>query len=149
MYKQEMISTIIAIFIIIFFIVMFFTWPAMFAVDIMTTKNPCCVAVIYNDKCKYSRRAREHLSNLPWLSWINVKHIPTIGVPTCDGKFTQELFSSGKRITAGSQASVLQANYISFLKKKFDFRGMTPHFCQVKDGQIVASCTGFPCSWYS
>lgn len=141
-------STVTAAFLIVLFLALVFTWPILFAASNLRDKEVSLVAVIYSDKCQHSRKAREKLKSIPWLHWVNIQHIPTIGVPSADAKFSSELFASRKRITAGTQSAALQAAYVAFLKKHFHFKQTTPHFCLIKDGVVKGTSTGFPCSWY-
>jgi len=141
-------STVSAAFLIVLFLALVFTWPVLFAASNLRDNEMSFVAVIYSDKCKHSRKAREKLQKIPWLHWVNIQHIPTIGVPTADAKFTQELFASKKRITAGTQSAALQAAYVAFLKKHLHFKQKTPHFSLIKGGEVQGTSTGFPCSWY-
>ena len=146
--KMPDISDAIAGIIILMFLCLVFVWPTLFAVHNSKQRTKSGVVALYSDKCIHSANARNKLGHLPWITWINIQFVPTISVPSCDGKFASELFSTRKRITAGTQSAALQAEYISFLKKEFQFNGYTPHFCVIIDGKVDATCTGFPCDWY-
>ena len=141
-------SDAVAILITVAFVSIVFAWPLMYMTSRLQGHSRSYVLVIYNNKCQPSRKAREQLQDIPWLTWLNLQYIPLFGVPSCDAKFSQELFATKKRITAGTQSASLQASFLSFLKKEFKFFGETPHFCVIVDGVVKETCTGFPCAWY-